>query len=364
DLGVLYKLNEYVSLGLMQQNTLPSSAGGKLTWSTGKEEGIPSRTIAGVGVKLLQQKLLMDLDYELRPGNSKQSGAAHLGAEFWPIQYLALRAGLDQEPAATGAGETGTITNWTAGVGLRFKGFEFDYAYRAFDSVANLGTHYFSLSFNADDINWAGNNDNNNEIITHRITSKEPTAKRRTFIDVPEGYWAKDNIERIAGLGIIDGYPDGTFRPQGTVSRAELVTVLVRAKGGQASGYSNSSFKDVPPGNWAASYIDQGVSAGWIKGYPGGKFKPFTKLNREEGVTAMARFAELTPPPFGTPDPFPDIGENHWAYPYIASAKQAGMLGYISGNFNPSIPLSRAEVVEILSNTDFIQNKFKTAYAE
>ncbi|MFH1710496.1 MAG: S-layer homology domain-containing protein, partial [bacterium] len=174
------------------------------------------------------------------------------------------------------------------------------------------------------------------------------------FRDVPEGYWAKEPIELLATLGIIGGYPNGTFQPDKTINRAELTALLVRAKNPATPEAVDTAFSDVTSKHWASFFIKNGAESGLVTGYPDKTFQPAKSLNRAEGITIFSRFAELKLPKELLEGPFPDVPGRHWAAKDVSAARSAGMLMYLTDKpFEPTKELTRAEAAEILSKTPF-----------
>jgi hypothetical protein len=169
-------------------------------------------------------------------------------------------------------------------------------------------------------------------------------------------HWAIRPIALSVTLGLVKGYPDNTFKPEKGITRAELVTLLVRTMPVRLSeDLTYSGFSDVSSKHWAAKYIAYGSFKKLVTGYPDGTFKPNKVLTRAEGITILARYANLREEP-GTPPPFPDLGPKFWANKYIAPAKKAGLLQYLVGkNFEPSTPFTRAEACEVLYQTPQVQ---------
>ena len=178
------------------------------------------------------------------------------------------------------------------------------------------------------------------------------------FKDVPEKYWAKEPIELIATLGMTGGYKGGTFKPEGTIDRANLTALLVRAKSTASIEAVNIKFSDVPKKYWAYSYIRKGIALGFVSGYSDNSFKPSKAVTRAEGVLIFSKFAELKPPKELIEGPFPDVPGRHWAAKSIAAARSAGLLLYLTDKpFEPNKAMTRAEAIEILSKTSFIAQK-------
>lgn len=177
------------------------------------------------------------------------------------------------------------------------------------------------------------------------------------FKDVTMEYWAIEPIALISTLKIIQGYPDNTFKPEKGITRGELVTLLVRTLRVPLESAETPVFKDVTKKHWAAAYIHTGAKLGLINGYPDNTFKPNKVLTRAEGVTVLARFADLAKQAQNSILPYPDLKANYWANVFIRDAKAAGMLKYIKTIFEPDRHFTRAEATEVLYRTPKVQRK-------
>lgn len=193
------------------------------------------------------------------------------------------------------------------------------------------------------------------------VTSAEVKILRfHPFKDTPMDHWAIEPIALAVTLGLVNGYPDDTFRPNKGITRAELVTLLVRSKGLRLDLQPNFiNFTDVPSTSWAAKFISYASENFLVTGYPDGSFKPNKVLSRAEGITIFSRYADLsTEAEADLSGIFPDLPTDYWANKYIAPAYKAGLLGYLKGkDFEPSKPFSRAEACEILYRTPMVQEK-------
>ncbi|HWI66606.1 MAG TPA: S-layer homology domain-containing protein, partial [Symbiobacteriaceae bacterium] len=146
----------------------------------------------------------------------------------------------------------------------------------------------------------------------------------------------------------IMGYPDGTFRPERSISRAEVATILARISGAKVdvSLAGPAKYPDVATTHWATRYISATTTLGLMKGDPDGKFRPEDPISRAEVATIAVRFKHLFPTEGIA---FADTA-GHWGVGYVKAAADAGLMnGYPDGTFRPSNAISRAEFVTVIN---------------
>ncbi|MGB8956588.1 MAG: S-layer homology domain-containing protein [Tumebacillaceae bacterium] len=114
-----------------------------------------------------------------------------------------------------------------------------------------------------------------------------PNAKQ--FPDVLASYYAKPSIESLATRMVINGFEDGTFRPNDTVTRAEFATMLVKALGLKSKSVTSGTFSDVAVDNWFAANVSTAYDAGLIAGKGDGKFAPNDLITHQEMASMVAR---------------------------------------------------------------------------
>ena len=141
------------------------------------------------------------------------------------------------------------------------------------------------------------------------------------------------------------GYPDGTVRPNGKITRAEAAALITRLLGLDANAsVAKANFPDTPSG-WYNKAINAAVARGIMKGYPDGSFRPNAPITRAE-FTQMI-FA-IDNKPYGVA-PFADV-IGHWAERAIGAEYQAKRVsGYPDGTFRPDAQITRCEAVVILN---------------
>ncbi|MDO5480033.1 MAG: S-layer homology domain-containing protein, partial [Clostridia bacterium] len=142
----------------------------------------------------------------------------------------------------------------------------------------------------------------------------EKTGKKCEFTDVDKKY--KENVELFFGADIIAGYPDGTFGGEKGITRAEFVKILYVMLKLEDAQSSDETFSDIN-GHWGEKYIKGFVKEGYISGYPDGTFKPDNNITRAEIVTIINRIIKAEAKDTLTAN---DVPDKHWAYEEIKKA--------------------------------------------
>jgi len=160
------------------------------------------------------------------------------------------------------------------------------------------------------------------------------------FSDVSSDYWAYDEIKYLNDEGIINGLSDGSFGPTANVSRAQVAKMVSEALNLQPS--SSGHFEDVSSSHWAYEYINAANDAGVINGYENGTFKPDEDITRAEIAAMINRAFELSS--MSSSFSFEDIGSSHWAYEDVYALASNGITsGYHDDTFRPNEEATRAE---------------------
>ncbi|WP_276356230.1 S-layer homology domain-containing protein [Cohnella caldifontis] len=136
------------------------------------------------------------------------------------------------------------------------------------------------------------------------------------YQDVTEAHWADEAIVQAAQSGLMQGYPDGSFKPDQPISRGEMASIAAKLLSGHASG--GGIFPDAK-GHWAKSFIAQAEAARVMSGFPDGTFRPDQALTRAEAVTIINRLLGRGPLS-GTEPRWADVPPKHWAYEQIQEA--------------------------------------------
>ena len=161
------------------------------------------------------------------------------------------------------------------------------------------------------------------------------------------GSWAEASVVELNKRHIINGRGNFQFNPELSITRAEVISMLVRAFNPQQQAAS-LQFKDVPAKHWAWKSIAKGVKMGWIAGYADGNFGPDQSINREEMSVILARVMNLRTA-WPVASPFIDVDNTRWSAAAIARMKQDNLMsGYTDSRFKPERPASRAEFAAVL----------------
>lgn len=153
---------------------------------------------------------------------------------------------------------------------------------------------------------------------------------------------------------MITGYPDGSFRPDREVTRAEFLVMLARALGWDDAGTpADLPFVDADRiGPWAAGAAAAAVEKGIVGGYPDGSFRPDEPVTRAEMAVMIARvpgLADMAGPPGASADFADDADIPAWAKAAVEALRQLGILqGRADGRFAPDASLTRAEAAAVL----------------
>jgi N-acetylmuramoyl-L-alanine amidase len=183
---------------------------------------------------------------------------------------------------------------------------------------------------------------------------------RWLFSDLPTGFWARDQVFAAFSAGIVQGFPDDSYRPSLTITRDAMAVFVARAvAGGDANVPAftgTASFADVPTTHWASKYIEYAKAAGIVTGYTDGLYHPNDVVDRGQMAVFVARsivsptgeagLATYTPP---TTPSFSDVATSFWAYKHIEyCAAQGVVLGFSDGAYHPEYAVTRDQMAVYL----------------
>jgi uncharacterized protein YjdB len=184
------------------------------------------------------------------------------------------------------------------------------------------------------------------------VPNKAPAPEKASFSDTV-GHWSAAAIALAVNRGMVTGYPDGSFRPDGAITRAEFAVMLTSAMKTEGKPAAASFTDQADIGGWAASAIASASAAGWIQGYEDGSFRPNAEISRAEMAVIAARAGGLAAEAnAATTTGFADDGEiPAWAKGAVAALKSGSFVqGRGNNQFSPLATVTRAEAVTMLLN--------------
>ena len=234
-----------------------------------------------------------------------------------------------------------------------FTGSDFTYGrsvqYDADASKLNVGKNETTFTYTAEvpkgEFSWVAFlvvDVNGNFAITN------PYWIANTFSDVDLESWYAAAVTNVQQAGLIEGYGDNTFRPEGDITRAEFASIMYKLMANENDEAAEaSSFTDVSDKHWAKEAIDYLAAKGIVNGYPDGTFRPDAKITRAE-------IAQIFYNAFGWSEfvkHFDDVQPGVWYYDAVTALATVGLVnGYPDNSFLPNNNARRCEVAQIIYN--------------
>lgn len=180
------------------------------------------------------------------------------------------------------------------------------------------------------------------------LTSDKPaepdTSAEPNLSDI-QGHWGEASIKSLVSLGAIQGYPDNAFKPDNRITRAEFVSIIVKAF--HLQGVTDKVYSDTKT-HWASNAIATAAGLGIVNGYADGSFGPDEWVTREQVAAIVVRAAELATSNQALS--FTDRAQvSPWAASALSSAAAQGLVnGYTDGTLKPKGSTTRAEAATII----------------
>ena len=182
--------------------------------------------------------------------------------------------------------------------------------------------------------------------------TEDITIYAKWFLIVLPGVTVKKNTPKLNTadhFAYVQGYPDGTVKPAGNITRAETAAILFRLMddASRKTYYSTKSgFRDVASGSWYNTYVATLNNAGVITDSSNGYFRPNEAITRAELAAMLAKFSETT----SAANYFNDVSAKYWAANAIAICAKLGWItGYPDGTFRPDRNVTRAELMAMIN---------------
>jgi len=185
--------------------------------------------------------------------------------------------------------------------------------------------------------------------VIHLYTKEEYVPEQPTSDYLIPGFWLNTNDH----YSYLIGYSDGTVRPNGKITRAEVATIFFRLLDDDTRAKywsSENNFSDVSADKWYNNAVSTLSRMGVIGGYADGTFRPDAPISRAEFAKIAVSFTQNNGS--AVYNYFTDVKTTDWFAPYVTAAKDAGLIeGYSDGSFKPESKITRAEACAIVNRT-------------
>ena len=185
-----------------------------------------------------------------------------------------------------------------------------------------------------------------------------PQSPAITFSDLPSSHWAYDSVNVLTENFILNGYLDGTFKPDANITRGEFAKIIVSATDTLDTS-ATSSFSDVSSNDWYYYYVSSAYKEGFITGYPDGTFRPNDYITRADICTIVSR--ALGSPTNLSGAAFDDdmLIPSYAKIPVYALVKLEIINGMGNGKFAPTANATRAQTAKIICKAFFVYSKLQ-----
>ncbi len=183
-----------------------------------------------------------------------------------------------------------------------------------------------------------------------------PSQPDCSFIDLTTSHWAYKDIIALCEAGIIDGYPDGTFGPEISITRAEFAKIIVGVQGTALVNPAQATYQDVARNNWHYQYVETATQAGLVMGDGKGYFRPNDRISRQEIAIILVRAMGLQNEAIAKAQEVTTFGDDSqispWARGHVVVAVEQGLINGYPGNpptFKAKNTATRAEASAMLN---------------
>ncbi len=179
-----------------------------------------------------------------------------------------------------------------------------------------------------------------------------------SFSDLHQNHQNYNAIIHLKNNEVIEGYADGTFKPEKQVNRVEFLKIIMEGSKIRLDELYPTPFPDVNHISWYAPYVKKAYKEGWINGYPDGTFKPTQTINKVEALKILGEVQDWQLPTNITTPPYQDTPITRWYTPYVSYAKERNFLEGSSSTFSPGALMTRANISEVIYRTmtsDFVE---------
>ncbi len=182
--------------------------------------------------------------------------------------------------------------------------------------------------------------------------TEESEDSELSFSDVHKSHKNQVAIKYMKKQGIINGYSDGIFRPNNFVNRAELLKLIIEAKlnNFNKDEYNEACFSDIEKGDWYTAYVCYAKEKEWVNGYADGTFRPNQTVSKAEAVKIILVAYGFAVSEEASKTSFEDVEINDWYAVYLEKANDYDFLETKTGKYNPNNGMTRANVSQVIYN--------------
>ena len=182
------------------------------------------------------------------------------------------------------------------------------------------------------------------------------TASAGSFSDVPDNSVHYAAVEYLKTKGVINGYPDGSFQPDKAINRAETLKILLLGTGTSLLSTQSIAFPDVQSNDWFYQYVRRAYELKIVEGYPDGMFKPENPINLAESLKVILLSFQADLPSSLSADPYPDVAKDVWFSTYAQYSKDKVVIEPLDdGKLHAERQMTRAEFAEIVYRLMYIK---------
>lgn len=183
-------------------------------------------------------------------------------------------------------------------------------------------------------------------------------AAEGSFSDVPQNSLHFAAVEYLKSKGVISGYPDGTFQPNRPINRAEALKILLLGTSTPLETSQKNVFADVDSKDWFYFYVLRAAELKIVEGYPDGKFKPQNTINLAESLKVILLSFKAEVPESVSDDPYPDVAKSFWYAPYAQYSKTKNVIEVQDdGKLHGDRQMTRADFAEIAYRLMYLREK-------
>jgi hypothetical protein len=184
------------------------------------------------------------------------------------------------------------------------------------------------------------------------------------FADLSKTHPNFTAINYLKDEGIIQGYPDGSFKPENSVSRVEALKFILEGLELKTEKAVRLSFNDTDVSHWYADYVATAFDKGIVRGYPDGSFKPGNTVNKVEFLKMLVSSLDEDIDSYNLRKTFKDVNENAWYTPYMAYAIEKNIIEVTDDTFKPFESMKRESVAEAIYRLKILRLTGADKYSE